>query len=251
MMNNENQISRQTKLFGFIGENAGVSRFSAVINKMFKANCDDVMMIPMNIREDDFYFTISNMKKSHVNGAVISNEYTTQVVDILDETSGLVKKTGMCDIVFKKDETLKGDIFSIRVLLEKLKDSNATKIAIIGTQPYAKAFALMGCGFKISYFNDDLESLMKFCNEMELQNADINRIANGMSIDFSSYDAVLNFSDLEDLDMVVKLAPLNFDMKNAKEYSLLKTIANRLDSNYIGYDDMIDELTTQAYRLIK
>ena len=36
MMNNANEISKQTKLFGYIGENAGVSRFSAVINKMFK-----------------------------------------------------------------------------------------------------------------------------------------------------------------------------------------------------------------------
>lgn len=251
MMNNENQISRQTKLFGFIGEHAGVSRFSAILNKIFKENSDDVMMIPMNIREDDFYFTLSNMKLSHVNGAIISNEYVKQTVEILDESSGLVKRTGMCDIVFKEGDKLKGDLFSIRVLLEKLKDSHASKIAIIGTQPYAKAFALMGCGFQISYFNDNLESLMAFCDEMEIRDADINRIADGMNIDFSGYDAVLDFSDLENLDMVEKLAQINFDMKNSKEYSVLKTIANKLESNYISYDDMIEELANQAYRLIK
>ena len=122
MMNNANQIPRQTKLFGFIGEEAGVSRFSALTNKMFKANGDDIMMIPMNIREDDLYFTISNMKKSHVNGAVISNEYVTQVVDILDDASSMVKRSGMCDIIFKVGETLRGDIFSSRVLTEHIKD---------------------------------------------------------------------------------------------------------------------------------
>lgn len=251
MMNNENQISTQTKLFGFIGEHAGVSRFSASLNKMFKANSDDTMMIPMNIREDDLFFTLSNMKQSHVNGAVISNEYVSQSVEILDEASGLVKRSGMCDIVFKEGNKLRGDVFSIRVLLEKLKDLRATKIAVIGTGPYAKVFSLMACGFAVSYFNDDLEELMKFSDEMELNNPDVNRIADGMSVDLSLFDAVLDFSDLENFDMVEKLSQYSFDMKNTKEYSALKTRANKLESAYIGYDDMIEALTAQAYRLIK
>jgi len=251
MMNNENQISKQTKLFGYIGEYAGQSRFSAVLNKLFKENSDDTMMIPMNIREDDFFFTLSNMKKSHVNGAVISNEYVNQSLEIIDEASGLVKRSGMCDIVFKDGDRLRGDIFSIRVLLEKLKDLHVTKIALIGINSHAKAFSLMACGFQLSYFYDNLEELMKFCDEMELSNPDVNRIADGMSIDFSEYDAVLDFSDLESFDMIEKLPFNSLDMKNAKEYSALKTRANQIGANYIGYDDMIDELSKQAYRLIK
>ena len=250
MMNVENQISRQTKLFGFIGEHAGVSRFSALLNKTFKLHSNDTMMIPMNIREDDFFFTLSNMKQSHVNGAVISNEYVKQTVEILDEASALVKKSGMCDIVFKEGDKLRGDVFSIRVLLEKLKDINAVKIAIIGTEPYAKLFSIMGCGFSVSYFNDNLEELMSFCSEMELSDADVNRIAHGMSVDLSIYDAVLDFSNFDNFDMVEKLAPFCLDMKNTKEYSSLKARANSLESTYIGYDDMIEELTLQAYKLI-
>ncbi len=251
MMNNNNQISKETKLFGYIGEHAGVSRFSAVINKMFKENSDDIMMIPMNIRKDDFFFTLSNMKKSHVSGAVISNEYVKDTVEVLDEASGLVKRTGMCDIVFKDGEKLRGDLFSVRVLLERLKDVGAVKIALVGINPYAKAFSLMACGFSVSYFYDNLEELMSFCDEMELSNADVNRIAHGMSIDFSEFDAVLDFSDLANFEMVEKLSPYCFDMKNQKEYSALKTRASQLESNYIGYDEMIEELTAQAYRLIK
>jgi shikimate 5-dehydrogenase len=251
MMNNDNQISNQTTLFGYIGEHAGVSRFSASCNKMFKENNDDVMMIPMNIREDDLFFTVSNMKKSHVNGAVISNEYVSNVVELLDNSSGLVKRTGMCDIIFKEGETLRGDVFVTRVLLEKLKDLGATKVAMIGISSHAKAFALMACGFQLSYFYDNLEELMAFCDEMELSNADINRIAPGMEIDFSSFDAVLDFSDLANLEMITKLASYNLDMKNSKEYSALKTRAHQLEANYISYDDMIEELSKQAYRLIK
>ena len=250
MMNNDNQISKQTTLFGFIGEHAGVSRLSALCNKKFKSNANDVMMIPMNIREDDLFFTVSNMKKSHVNGAIISNEYVTQTVELLDNASGLVKRSGMCDIVFKEGETLRGDIFVTRVLLEKLKDLGISKVAMIGISSHAKAFSLMACGFQVSYFYDSLEELMSFCNEMELSNPDVNRIASGMETDLSTYDAVLDFSDLNSLEMIDKLASYNFDMKNTKEYSALKTRANQLDMNYIGYDDMIEELSEQAYRLI-
>ena len=35
---------------------------------------------------------------------------------------------------------------------------------------------------------------MGFCDEIELNNADVNRIAKGMDIDFSKFDAVLDFS---------------------------------------------------------
>nr|MDA3908378.1 hypothetical protein [Sulfurimonas sp.] len=194
MMNNANEISHQTKLFGYIGAEAGVSRFSAVINKMFKANGDDGMMIPMNIREDDLYFTVSNMKKSHVNGAVISNEYVNDIINILDESSEMVKKTGMCDIVFKEGEKLRGDLFTTRVLTEYLKDIRASKVAVIGVNPHAKAFSFVSCGFNVSYFNENLEELMLFTEEVEVKDADLNRITTGMSLDFSAYDVLLDFS---------------------------------------------------------
>jgi len=251
MMNDANAINKQTKLFGFIGENAGVSRFSAVINKMFKAHSDDAMMIPMNIREDDLYFTLSNMKKSEVNGAVISNEYVTNVLELLDDATDLVKKSEMCDMVFREGERLRGDIFSIRVLVEHLKDLRVSKIAMIGTSPHAKAFSFLSCGFDVSYFDENLEELMEFTKELEIKDADINRITREMSIDLSSYDAVLDFSAFDSLSMIEKLPKYSLDMKNTKEFSALKKRANELDASYTSYDDMIEKLTSQVYRIIK
>ena len=250
MMNNENQISRQTKLFGFIGEEAGVSRFSAIMNKKFKENSDDTMMIPMNIREDDLYFTVSNMKKSQVNGAVISSEFVTDVVDILDTASSMVTRSGMCDILYREGETLRGDIFSVRVLNEHLKDIMASKIAVIGTNHYAKAFSFLACGFTVSYFDENLEELMNFTQELELGDADINRIASGMEIDFSDYDAVLDFSDMDNFSMVVKFAKFNYDMKNTKQSSALKARCTQVDALYTSYDDIIDKLCASAYNNI-
>ena len=247
MMNNDNQISKQTKLFGYIGEEAGVSRFSAIINKIFKENSSDAMMIPMNIREDDLYFTVSNMKQSHVNGAVISSEYVSKVVDILDKPSEMVRRSGMCDIIYKEGEILRGDVFSVRVLTEYLKDVYASKIAIIGVNHYAKAFSFLACGFNVSYFNENLEELMEFTQEVELQNADINRIADDMSVDFSGFDVVLDFSDMPSLKMVEKLATINIDMKNKKQFSALKQRSLELDAKYVSYDDLLEKLTQKAY----
>jgi len=250
-MNDNNQISKVTKLFGYIGEFAGVSRFSAVTNKIFKKEATDAMMIPMNIREDDLYFTVSNMKKSQVNGAIISSEYVDKILDTLDSASSMVTRSGMCDIVFREGETLRGDIFSLRVLTEHLKDIMASKIAIIGINHYAKAFSFLACGFNVSYFNENLEELMQFTQEVELGDADINRIANDMEIDFSDYDAVLDFSNINNLSMVSALAAFNFDMKNTKQTSVLHARAVQLESTYTSYDDIIDKLCLKAYTLIK
>ncbi len=251
MMNDANQISKVTKLFGYIGEFAGVSRFSAVTNKIFKKEAVDAMMIPMNIREDDLYFTVTNMKKSQVNGAIISSEYVDKILDTLDRPSSMVTRSGMCDIVFREGETLRGDIFSIRVLIEHLKDIMASKIAVVGINHYAKAFSFLSCGFKVSYYNENLEELMRFTTEVELEDADINRIANAMEVDFSTYDAVLDFSDMDNLSMVTSLASFNFDMKNTKQTSALKARATQLGADYTSYDDIIDKLCLRAYNLIK
>ena len=251
MMNTGNEISHHTKLYGFIGEQAGQSSISAKLNKIFKANNKDAMMIPMNIREDDFYFTVANMKKSHVNGALISNEYTTEVVELLDESSELVKKSGICDIFVRDGEKLIGDVLGIDVLKKFLKNSNVKKIALIGIANYAKAFVYNTEDFEISYYSNDLESLMKFTTEMEVIGADINRIAEGMSIDFSEYDAVIDFSDIENFIMVDNFSTINLDMKHKKQFSALRVRVEELGLNYTSFDDMLDEVSESVFEYYK
>ncbi len=250
MMNEKDELKNSSKAFGYIGEYAGVSRFCAVLNKIFKEKATDAMMFPMNIREDDLFFTVSNMKKSKLDGAVISNEYVTDVVDILDDASTMVKRSGMCDIIFKEGETLRGDIFGTRVLTEHLKDIFVSKVAIIGTNHHAKAFSFLACGFNVSYYSENLEELMEFTQEVDLIDADINRIAKEMNLDFSAFDAVLDFSDMNSLSMIEKLPKFNFDMKNNKEFSVLKQRADELNAEYTSYDDIIDKLCSRAYTAI-
>lgn len=251
MMNSANEISHHTKLYGFIGEHAAQSSISATLNKLFKAKNKDAMMIPMNIRKDDFYYTAANMKKSHVNGALISNEYTEDIVEILDEASEAVLKSGMCDIVLRDGQQLIGDILGIDVLVQFLKNKNCKKIALIGVDSRAKAFCFLESDFEISYFYDNLENLMNFTIEMGVINPDINRISESVNIDFSNYDAVVDFSDLESLSMVDKLSGLNLDMKQKKEFSALKLRADELEAEYIGFDAMLKELSSAVFKFLE
>ncbi|MBW6488149.1 hypothetical protein [Sulfurimonas sp.] len=251
MMNNGNEISHHTKLYGFIGEYAGQSSLSATLNKHFKAENRDAMMIPMNIREDDLYFTVVNMKKSHVNGALISNEYMKGVVEVLDDSSEAVKLCGMCDILIRDEQKLVGDIVGVRALVKLLKNRGVQRVALIGVDSRAKAFAFFADGFDVSYFYDDLEKLMGFTNEIGVTDADINRIAEGMDIDLSAYDAVVDFSDFENLEMVKAFAKINADMKQKKEFSPLKARTNELLAAYIGFDDMLGELSSTVFEFLK
>ncbi|MCK9455110.1 hypothetical protein [Sulfurimonas sp.] len=251
MMNNGNEISHHTKLYGFIGEYAGQSSISATLNKLFKLNNKDAMMIPMNIREDDFFFTVANMKKSHVNGALISGEYIKSVVEILDEASEAVKHSGVCDIVLRDGQTLLGDILGMRVLVKFLKEKNCKRVALLGVGARAKAFCYFAEGFELGYFNDDIEKLMLFTKEIKEVDADINRIAEGMEIDFSSYDAVIDFSDFSALAMVNKLSDINLDMKQKKEFSPLKIRAHELGAPYLGFDDMLHEFSEAVFDFLK
>ncbi len=107
-MNADDGIKKETKLFGLIAEHASPNRLFVMLNKEIKANNADAMMIPMNIREDDFYFTLSNMKKSHVNGAYIAEEYQENAVELLDEADEFVQVYNKCDFVLRDGERLIG-----------------------------------------------------------------------------------------------------------------------------------------------
>lgn len=107
-MNADDSIQKQTKLFGLIAEHASPNRLFVMLNKKIKTAGADAMMIPMNIRPDDFYYTLSNMKKSHVNGAYIAPEYQEDAVELIDEADEFVQVYNRCDFVIRDKERLIG-----------------------------------------------------------------------------------------------------------------------------------------------
>lgn len=116
MMNNDNSITVETKLYGFIGENAHSNRFAVSVNKLYKAHTINAMTIPMNIRSDDVAFTISQMRNSKLNGAVISSEYQEEAFALLDSASKGASEAGYCDFIKIVDGKLIGDLIMPRAL---------------------------------------------------------------------------------------------------------------------------------------
>lgn len=245
-MNEANTITNTTKLFGFIAEDAQQNRFSVTLNKRFKSAGDDAMMIPMNIRPDDFYFTLSNMKQSHVRGAVIGFEYQNQALEVVDSASALAETCGICDTVTVEAGRMHGELLLPVALKTMAQKCGASKIAVIGSTPMAGAMALLLKDKEVSLFDPWIEALMALQERMGIE-LDINRLAEGMQIDLSSYDMLIDLSQISDLSMLQGLAPLNVDLKPPRQPSALRQRCIELDSAYSGYDSLLDIMTETVY----
>ncbi|MDD2265215.1 hypothetical protein [Sulfuricurvum sp.] len=116
MMNNDNSITVETKLFGFIAEEAHSNRFSSMMNKLFKADGINAMVIPMNIRPDDVVFTISQMRHSKLSGAVIGSEYQVEALSLVDSASEFAQEQGLVDLITIENNELSGDLIMPRAL---------------------------------------------------------------------------------------------------------------------------------------
>ena len=125
-MNNDNSITIETALYGYIAEEAHSSRFCAIVNKLFKGNNVNAMAIPMNIRPDDITFTISQMRSSKLAGAVIAMEYQEEAFGLLDDASKTVQEAGYCDFIQIVDGRLIGELL-MPMALEKFAQSNDFK----------------------------------------------------------------------------------------------------------------------------
>jgi shikimate dehydrogenase len=129
MMNNDNAITAATKLYGYIGENAHSSRFSVTLNKLYKENGIDAMMIPMNIRPDDVTFTISQMRHSKLSGALIGTEYQEEVYSLLDSILERAQAQGYCDCILIVENRLIGDLIALDAL-ERYADHFDEEVAL-------------------------------------------------------------------------------------------------------------------------
>ena len=245
-MNEHNGIGRQTDLYGYIAEEAQQNRLSVSMNRLFKTNNNDAMMIPMNIREDDFFFTLSNMRESQLKGTFIGSEFIKSASEIVDTQSELSQKCGVCDVVMVKDKKLIGDYIALQSLYELLEEKGVRSVAVIGAGSLAKALAVSSEKFELFFYHEYIESLMTLSQEVEI---DINRLSNDS--DLSQYDAVIDASNIESLSMLSALPKLCVDLKNTREVSALRQRASELDAVYFGYEEQLVRVTKNSYEYIK
>lgn len=112
MMNNDNSITVETKLFGYIAEEAHSSRFSSMVNKLFKENGVNAMVIPMNIRPDDIVYTLSQMRHSKLSGAIIASEYQGDAITLVDSASEGAEAQGLVDLIWIHEGRLGGELMT-------------------------------------------------------------------------------------------------------------------------------------------
>jgi hypothetical protein len=249
-MNEANQITQTTRLFGFIAEAAQQNRFSVTLNRRFKNAGDDAMMIPMNIRPDDFHYTVANMKQSHLKGAVFGFEYQVQAMELLDGASALCERAGLCDTVTVENGMLFGELLFPEALKKTAERAGANKVALIGHTPLAGAFGIVFEGMEVAFYDEWIEGLMAL-QERIGRPIDINRLAPGMQVDLSAYDMLIDLSGGDaDLSMVTALPALNVEMSTAQEHSALQRRCSELGSAYSGYDTLLDDLTASAYTFV-
>lgn len=122
-LNSDDSIKKETKLYGLIAVEAMQEPLFAKLNKLIKPSA---MMLPLNIREDDFYFTIKGLKDSKVSGVYIAKEYQEEVIELLDHKEEIVDVYNRCDFIIIKEKKLYGyliqtnDITSQEALAQKI-----------------------------------------------------------------------------------------------------------------------------------
>lgn len=239
-MNESNSITQTTALFGFISERAQQNRFSVTLNKLFKAKQADAMMIPMNIREDDLYFTVSNMRQSHLKGAYVAPEYRGELAELLDDTLENDLKA-FHDFVFVKDQKLVGMSILPKAIAAYCKGLHVTRVAIVGSGELAMALAKSLQGLHVSFFDPYIEDLMQLSLTLSLE-IDINRLAEGMAMDLSAYELLIDTSQLEDFSMITEFPTQVLQLENSS--SNLKALSQ---DAYSGYEIFLPHLCETTY----
>lgn len=251
-MNEANQITAATRLYGFIAEKAQSNRFSVTLNRHFKEAGDDAMIVPMNIRPDDLYYTVSGLRQSQLKGAVIAEEYRHDVLELLAGKSEEVLACGFCDILHIRDQKLYGDIMVGRAVAMLLKAEGVKTLHILGSGALAKS-VLMHINetdvTKVVLFNDRVESCLELMNALENHlegiEVDIERVIEGKMTDLGPADAAFNASIRSNAgELMIDPAPLMIDL--AAHNSLFKAAAKE---RYIGYEAMLPYLTQSVYNL--
>ena len=238
-MNLDDRITQDTVLFGYIAVSASKNRLGHNFNALLKQRGINGMMVPMNIREDDFYFTLSNMKKSHLNGAILSLEYQEDVLELLDTSSEMVKMCGGCDFVLRAGETLQGDFLAPHVVKDFIDSNEAVKkIAVIGDFALARGLALVLKDYDISFYDTEIEKLLLMSQAVDVK-IDINYLSpNG--VDFSEYDILIDTTREDITSYIAKGARINLDLKDSSSFSSLKGM-----QGYIGFEDLMDLYSKQ------
>ena len=237
------------------------SRRSKIFNKIFEEREINASYVPMNVREDDIFFTISNLKDSQLKGVNIGIMYKKEVCNHLKENTSFAsisdeaKIVNFVDSVKIQDSKLYGFVTVGEALVKTLEQNNfnsESKIAILGSGSLTKSLILnlKKMGIKnITLAKNSIESIPKMLEEISEFTEDINfeieRVAEFMPLNGSKYDLIINatpfgqfahdeFTFIKEMNSNLTL----LDFKESESGSFFKKLADENQVKYIGRDEI-------------
>jgi len=247
-------IEKDTKLFGLLADSASTLKKAKIVSECFSEQNIDAAYIPMNIREDDIYFTIAGLKNSKINAVNLGSEYVKGAYEQMDYLSDEAKFCGFVDTISIKDEKLRGEITIGTAYANILKEKKSKKIIILGSGSLAKSILMhiKDTDVKeIILLHDRIESAMQtlelmreYLENIEVDidryeksiayNADADMFINATNLGKSEHDKFITFSTYPTcLSDNVSLP------KNARSFF---EVASENRCNYIGGNDLAKEM---------
>jgi len=195
-------IEKDTKLFGLLADLASTLKKAQIVSDCFLELGVDAAYIPMNIREDDIYFTIAGLKNSKISAINLGSEYVKSAYAQMDTLSDEAKLCGFVDTISIKDEKLHGYVTVGKAYANILKEKDSKKIIILGSGSLAKSILMNIKDTNVKeviLLHDRIESSMQMLEQMHEYIRDI-------GVDIDRYEKDIAYS--ADADMLINATSL-------------------------------------------
>ena len=102
------EIKPDTKLCTILGHNAQTGYMRKYFNKIMKHNGLNATAIALNIKDEDFDFTMSNVGESRVDMMMIEREFGEKALHYCESLNDCAKENGRVDFVEVKERKVYG-----------------------------------------------------------------------------------------------------------------------------------------------
>ena len=102
------EIKPDTKLCTILGHNAQTGYMRRYFNKVMKRNNENATAIALNITDDHFHFTMTNVGQSKVDKMMIEREFGEKALEYCESLDACAQKEGRVDFVEVKEGKVYG-----------------------------------------------------------------------------------------------------------------------------------------------
>jgi shikimate dehydrogenase len=211
------QITRETRLFGLVGDALEKTPLPAMFNAFYDGNALDAFCSIFNIREEDVPFFLTNIKSKPIGGLFIQPSHREFVLPYIDRFFPDFEASGAVDSIIIDAGMLWGTCFQAEGIADELAAMGQIRgktVALIGCNAQALATALClirEFPARMIVADASREEALVFSKKIEALSGfasfGIERCAAGVKTDLLEADAVINFAALEADAVFLDLKP--------------------------------------------